>query len=126
MYELQCAYKKIKLDLPQQIGVNILFEAKLRMLQYHYEFLSYFLTPDSFSHILMDTDSLYSAFKADSMFDSIQDDRKEEFRHMREDFCSKNGKTAHPKAMLLRTCCPEDEFHDSKTPYLFKAGINST
>ena len=120
MYEIQSAYKKIRLDVPVHIGVNILFEAKLRMLEYHYDFLSYFLLPESFSHIIMDTDSLYSCYVSDSLSDSVRDDRKEEFRNMLEASCSQQGKSRHPKCMLTRICCSECSFTDSKTPYLFK------
>ena len=55
LYEMQQAYRRIKLDTPVQIGVNVLMEAKLEMLKWHYNFLSYFITKDMFSHIFMDT-----------------------------------------------------------------------
>ena len=55
MYEVQQAYRRIRLDMPVVIGISVLMEAKLRMLEWHYDFLCYFMLPDTFSHIFMDT-----------------------------------------------------------------------
>ena len=55
LYEIQFAHRRISLNLPIIIGVQILFEAKLEMLKFYYEFLLYFVPRDHIGTVLMDT-----------------------------------------------------------------------
>ena len=58
-YQVEKTKKKINLDLPVHLGVVILNYAKLRMLEFYYEFLGYYLPREDFEVFEMDTDSNY-------------------------------------------------------------------
>ena len=54
-YEIELAKKNIKLDLPIQLGFFILQYAKLRMLEFYYDFLDSYVDRSDFEYIEMDT-----------------------------------------------------------------------
>ena len=58
-YEVEQTKSMIVLDLPIHIGVFILNYAKLRMLQFYYDFMEHYLSHDDFEYVEMDTDSAY-------------------------------------------------------------------
>lgn len=117
IYEVRSAHRRIKIDVVMTNGINILFEAKLLLLKWHYSFLSYFIPKQMFVHILGDTDSMYSAFGAKSLSDSVHPHKKAEFEHLRKGYC---GKKLPANAMLPRTCCSDCNLEDQKEPGLFK------
>ena len=67
-YEVEKTKKKINLDLPIHIGVFILNYAKLRMLEFYYDFLDYYLHHEDFEILEMDTDSNYLGITAETTF----------------------------------------------------------
>ena len=117
IFEIQKAYRRIKIDVVMTNGINILFEAKMKLLQWHYSFLSYFLPKNVFSHVFCDTDSMYTAFAELSLTQCVLPEKRAEFDHLREGFC---GKPLPPRAMLPRTCCSDCVLGDQKEPGLFK------
>lgn len=122
LYEVRSAHRRIKIDVVLTNGLTILFEAKLMLLRWHYEFLSYFIPRDRFLHVLTDTDSLYTMYSHNSLQASVADDKKEEFDHLLNGFC---GKPLPSRAMLPRTCCQEHNFDDQKEPGLWKVEISA-
>jgi hypothetical protein len=54
-YEVEAAKQRIKLDLPTQLGYFILQYAKLRMMQFYYDFLDRYLDRSDFEYLEMDT-----------------------------------------------------------------------
>ena len=54
-YEVEAAKSRIKLDLPVQLGFFILQYAKLRMLQFYYDFLDRYVDRSNFEYMEMDT-----------------------------------------------------------------------
>ena len=58
-YEVEHTKLSIVLDLPIHIGVFILNYAKLRMLEFYYDFMDHYLSHDDFEYVEMDTDSAY-------------------------------------------------------------------
>lgn len=124
LYEIQMAYKRITVDTPLYIGVNVLFEAKIQLLKFH-RFLAYFIRREHFSHILCDTDSLYTAYHFPSLDESVREDRREEFERRLSDHCGQRGKERHPEGMLPRRCCAACRLDDEKEPYLFKLEFKS-
>ena len=117
MYEIRTAYKRITLNLPIYLGVHILLESKRAMCFWHYNFLSYFIERPHFSHLIMDTDSLYSQFAYNSLEDSVKPELKSEFNRRLKNYC---GPKRHPEGMLPRTCCETCNQLDSRTPLLMK------
>ena len=55
LFEVESAKNKITLDLPIYLGYFILQYAKLRMLEWYYDFLDKFVERDDFEYIEMDT-----------------------------------------------------------------------
>ena len=60
--------KTITLDLPLQIGRFVYQYAKLRMLQFYYDFIDVFVDHRDFQYCSMDTDSAYMALSTDTSF----------------------------------------------------------
>lgn len=54
-YEIEAAKQRIKLDLPVQLGFFILQYAKLRMLQFYYDFLDKYVDRSDYEYLEMDT-----------------------------------------------------------------------
>lgn len=75
-YEIQMAKKRIVHNMPIQLGFFVLQYAKLRMLQFYYDFLDQYIDRSDFEFMEMDTDSAYFAISGHSLDDII----KSEFR----------------------------------------------
>ena len=71
-YEVQSSKKKIKLDFPFQVGFFVYQYAKLRMLQFYYDFLNKYLDRTDFEYCEMDTDSAYIAISGEQVEDLIK------------------------------------------------------
>ena len=54
--------REIRMDLPLQIGVAVYHLAKLRMLDFYYNFIDKYIDRADFELLEMDTDSNYFAF----------------------------------------------------------------
>ena len=78
-YEVEKSKKKINLDLPIHLGVFILNYAKLRMLEFYYDFLDYYLHREDFEVLETDTDSNYLGITAENLEDLIKPELHEEF-----------------------------------------------
>ena len=78
-YEVEKTKKKINLDLPIHISVFILNYAKLRMIEFYYDFLDYYLPREDFQILEMDTDSNYLGITVENVEDLIKSKLKEQF-----------------------------------------------
>ena len=78
VYELKMFKKKIKCDLPIQIGFFVFTYAKLRMLEFYYHCIDAFLDRRDFQYLEMDTDSAYMSLAGDSLEELVRPDKKEE------------------------------------------------
>ena len=78
-YKIEMRKSKIIIDRPFQIGIVVYQLAKLRMLQFYYEFLDYYLDRRDFELIQMDTDSMYFALAHDKFDDAIKPDYRAQF-----------------------------------------------
>ncbi|XP_066265252.1 uncharacterized protein [Branchiostoma lanceolatum] len=106
-YEIETGKRRIKYDLPLQIGFFVYQYAKLRMLQFYYDFMLKFVDVSDFQYCEMDTDSAYIAISADRLEDVIKP-------HMRNRF--ENEK----HLWFPRTDNPQHAAYDKRTPGLFK------
>ena len=77
-YEVEMAKNTIKENLPIQIGLFVYQYAKLRMLQFYFDFILRYIHPSDFEMCEMDTDSAYLALSGESIDDisSNQNSRK--------------------------------------------------
>ena len=80
-YEVQSSKKKIKLDLPLQVGFFVYQYAKLCMLQFYYDFLDKYIDRIDFEYCEMDTDSSYIAISGECVEDLVKPEMVHEFKN---------------------------------------------
>ena len=131
VYQLTLSIKSIKFDLPLQIAFMVYQYAKLRMLQFYYDFLDFYIERPLFQYCEMDTDSAYLALARSSLDECISTDKREHFyRHRAEWFpgvcCDAHAseyvacRLAGKEWTIVHPCCMERARHDKRTPGLFK------
>ena len=78
-YKIVLRKNKVTINRPFQIGIVVYQLAKLRMLQFYYDFLDYYVDRLDFELILMDTDSLYFALSHDTLEEAVRPELVKEF-----------------------------------------------
>ena len=78
-YELESRKTRIKIRRPFQVGIAVYHLAKLRMLEFYYDFIDKYVDRRDFELIQMDTDSLYMAISGERLEDVIRPELKGEF-----------------------------------------------
>ena len=78
-YKIELRKDKLTIERPFQVGIVVYQLAKLRMLQFYYEFLDYYLDRRDFELIQMDTDSMFFALSHDKFEDAIKPDYRDQF-----------------------------------------------
>jgi len=78
-YELESRKPRITIRRPFQIGIAVYQLAKLRMLEFYYNFLDKSIDRRDFKLIQMDTDSNYMAISGEQLEDIVQPELKAEF-----------------------------------------------
>ena len=78
-YELESRKTRITIRRPFQIGIAVYQLAKLRMLEFYYDFLDRYIDRRDFELIQMDTDSNYMAISGKSLEDIVKPEMKAEF-----------------------------------------------
>lgn len=121
IFDIEKAKQRITLNLPVQLGYFILQYAKLRMLQFYYDFLDKFVDRSDFEYSEMDTDSAYMALSGDSLQEIVKSHLLREFNHGLYNFCADVDIEADDSTHWLpRQCCDKHNMYDTKTPGLFK------
>ena len=124
-FEIEKQKRSITLDTPCQIAHFILQLAKLRMLEFYYDCLDYFLDRKDFVLAQCDTDSLYLAISGDNLEDVVKPERKAEFQNNIYNLCSEVHSEANSTNRFLpRKCCQKHQEHDRREPGLFKIEHN--
>ena len=129
-YEVQLHKGTVTHDLPIQIGFWVYCLAKMRMLEFYYDFLIKFFDQSKFELSQMDTDSLYFAIAGKELKEILKPDMRASFYRERHhwlpshhcDACTDEyvttkvtGKDWHKKP-----CCDDRFNYDKRTPGLFK------
>ena len=78
-YELESRKPRITIRRSFQIGIAVYQLAKLRMLEFYYDFLDKFIDRRDFELIQMDTDSNYMAISGERLEDIVRPELKAEF-----------------------------------------------
>ena len=78
-YKIELRKSKLTIDRPFQVGIVVYQLAKLRMLQFYYEFLDHYLDRRDFELIQMDTDSMYFALSHEKLEDAIKPGYEDQF-----------------------------------------------
>ena len=90
-----------------QIGCFVYQYAKLRMLEFYYNFMDVFVDRSDFQYCSMDTDSAYMALSTDTLEEVIKPEMQQRFR-------------MEKKNWFPRDDTPEHAAYDKRTPGLFK------
>ena len=123
LYELQHAKTRISHDLPLHLGFFILQYAKLRLLEYYYDFLDYYGDRRDFQFICCDTDSAYIALSTNTLRESVRNNLLLEFDSSVSQHCGRRDYKPtlnNSRPFLQRNCCENDMSYDARTPGLFK------
>ena len=107
LYEVELNKKAVRLGLPLQIGFFVYQYAKLRMLQFNFDFLLKFIDPSDFQLCEMDTDSAYMAISAQRLEDIIKPHLRDQFQREKSSWFPRDDTPAH-------------RAFDKRTPSLFK------
>ena len=105
--ELEITKRTLNLNLPIQIGFFVYQYAKLRMLEFYFDFLIKYVHPSDFQMCEMDTDSAYLAISKEQLDDVIKPERKTEY-------------ILNKHKWFPREDTPEHRAFDKRTPGLFK------
>ena len=65
--------------MPYQCGIAVYQLAKLRMLEFHYDFLDKYFSRQDFEMCYIDTDLFYLAISGDSLDDIVRPEMKQEY-----------------------------------------------
>ena len=78
-YELESRKPRITIRRPFQIGIAVYQLAKLRMLEFYYDFLDRYIDRRDFELMQMDTDSNYMAISGKKLEDIVKPEMKAEY-----------------------------------------------
>ena len=106
-FEVEMSKKTITLDLPLQIGCFVYQYAKLRMLQFYYDFMDVFVDHRDFQYCSMDIDSAYMALSADTLEEVVKPHLRQKYILEKNDW-------------FPRDDSPEHAVYLKRTPGLFK------
>ena len=80
VFEVRQRKRRVTITRPYQCGIAVYQLAKLRMLEFYYDFVNKFCDRRDFEVIQMDTDSLYMALSAEDFDEIIRPDLKELYK----------------------------------------------
>jgi hypothetical protein len=118
-YEVISTKREICMDLPLQIGVAVYHLAKLRMLQFYYNFIDKYIDRSDFEVCQMDTDSNYIAFSEDSIEKLIKPHMRQEYEKDKFNFLPRESEELHPTFKVNGKSFTLAKY-DKRTPGLFK------
>ena len=76
-YERKESKRTVMIKRPYQCGIAVYQLAKLRMLEFYYDFLDKYFSRQDFELCYMDTDSFYLAISGDSLDDIVRPEMKQ-------------------------------------------------
>ena len=80
VFEVSQRKRRVTITRPYQCGIAVYQLAKLRMLEFYYDFVDKFCDRRDFELIQMDTDSFYMALSAEDFDDIIKPEMKELYK----------------------------------------------
>lgn len=107
VFELKSAKKRVKMDLPIQIGFFVFQYAKLKMLEFYYRLVDTYLDRKDYQYLQMDTDSAYIALSGESIDALVKPGLREKYLSNRHLWFPREDSQEHAA-------------FDKRTPGLFK------
>ena len=92
-YEISELKRSVKVDRPFQCGIAVYQLAKLRMLEFHYDFLDKYLDRRNYEVCYMDTDSEYIAFSGESLDNLAKPDMVWEYQQDKKNWLATDDYT---------------------------------
>ena len=86
VFEVRQRKKQVTITRPYQCGIAVYQLAKLRMLEFYYDFLDKFCDRRDFELIQMDTDSFYMALSANAFDEIIKPEMKELYKEEKKNW----------------------------------------
>ena len=86
VFEVRQRKRQVTITRPYQCGIAVYQLAKLRMLEFYYDFLDKFCDRRDFELIQMDTDSFYMALSANDFDDIIKPKMKELYKEEKKNW----------------------------------------
>jgi len=121
-FEVEKAKEKWNINLPIQIGYFILQYAKLRMLQFYYDYLDVYVDRADFAYCEMDTDSAYMALSGPTFASVVKPGMKDCYQRALTGCCRDD---VDPQ-WFPRTCCTKHAKYDKRTPDYLKSNTRVT
>ena len=132
LFEVELQPKTVKNDLPIQIGFMVYQYAKLKMLEFTFDFLDKFIDRRDYALCQMDTDSLYMALSGETLDELVKPDLRESYFREKRNWIPTSVCDDHLDAFVkIKTkgvqewvplaCCQSRYVHDQRTPGLFKS-----
>ena len=87
-YKIESPKNKVTINRPFQVGIVVYQLAKLRMLQFYYDFLDKYIDRRDYELIQMDTDSMYFALSHDTLEDAVKPELKQDFENNKKQWLS--------------------------------------
>ena len=130
-YEIEMNKKTVTYTMPVHVGFFVLQYAKMRMLQFYYDFIDRYLERPLFQYCETDTDSAYLVLAAESVDALVTPELREHyFRHRSEwlpSECCDDNRNEYVRCRLANrpwvgdeACCKARRAYDKRTPGLFK------
>ena len=130
-YEIEMNKSVVKYTLPLHIGFFVYQYAKLRMLQFYYDFVARYVDRSLFQYCEMDTDSAYIALAGDTIDDLVTSEHREHYFRNRSQWlpaeCCDDHEEEYVCARIAgrswtatESCCIARKAFDKRTPGLFK------
>lgn len=107
IYEVDMTKPSINMNLPIQIGFFVYQYAKLRMLEFYYDFLVKFIDPSDFQMCEMDTESAYLAISGKNIGEVVRPEERQAFEQEKFKWFPREDTAEH-------------RAYDKRTPGLFK------
>ena len=99
-YELESRKPRILIRRPFQIGIAVYQLAKLRMLEFYFDFLDRYVDRRDFELIQMDTDSNYMAISVDKLEDIIRPELRAEFEATKKQWLAWDKWSGHTPGLF--------------------------
>ena len=87
-YKTESRKNKVTINRPFQVGIVVYQLAKVRMLQFYYDFLDKYIDRRDYKLIQMDTDSMYFALSYDTLEEAVKAELLKEFENNKKQWLS--------------------------------------
>ena len=103
-YELESRKPRVTIRRPFQIGIAVYQLAKLRMLEFYYDFLDRYFDRKDFELIQMDTDSNYLAISGKKLEDIVRPEMKAEFEKQKKNWLAWDKVSSRTPGLFKLEC----------------------